>query len=440
MGQRGAVAKHQSNPKLREARIRRGWTEDDLAVKLYELAAELGEPDCAADANQVSKWERGVRNPGRFYRPRLCLALDTGPQELGFEPAPRLTRDIGELKIRLVERRQFLTRTALLAGGLAVRALGVGLDRMAAALTLHAGRDPHVDGDLVRIAASLHEQLDTVAPASLMPQVFGLLEQERELLGERPAPRLLEATIRTAIVAGWLSYNINNRADAGACWTYAEGLARELGSDQMLAWSLGAKSTAYSTVPRRAGSPLDSAASMALLEQAVSLAETGSDLNLRAWLYARRAEEHAVVGERRAAYSDIERASTMLGRYCEGGDDFPIMPGWRDARLARYHGSAAQLVHDYPLAVTILTGTLAALHPSYLPQRAMALTDLGTAYAHLPQPEVEHACDLLGQAHAIAAPAGLGEAGRRVMRARHHLQQWAGDPCVQRLDEQLALV
>jgi hypothetical protein len=84
-----------------------------------------------------------------------------------------------------------------------------------------------------------------------------------------------------------------------------------------------------------------------------------------------------------------------------------------------------------------LTGTLDRLHTSYLPQRAMTLTDLATAYAHLPQPEVEHACDLLGQAHAIAAPAGLGEANRRVMEARHHVQEWADSPSVQRLDEQL---
>jgi len=176
---------------------------------------------------------------------------------------------------------------------------------------------------------------------------------------------------------------------------------------------------------------------MALLEQAITLAKTGSSHALRAWLYARRAEEHAVVGDRRAAYSDIERAYRVMGRQLQGLDDFPILPTWRDARLSRYHGSAAQLVHDHRQAVTILIGTLDTMPISYLPQRAMALTDLATAYAHLPQPEVEHACDLLVEAHAIAAPAGLGEATRRVMEARHHLQQWADSPAVQRLDEQL---
>jgi transcriptional regulator with XRE-family HTH domain len=431
------VAEHYGNRELRHARQRQRWTEDDLAVKLHDLASELGEPDCAVDANQVSKWERGVRNPGRFYRPRLCLALDAEPHELGFDPTPRLLRDLVELRMRLMKRRQFLAQTAIVAGGLAVRASGIDPGRIATAITLHAGRDPHIHGDLVRLAANVAQQVDMVAPASLMPQVVGLLQQERELLKERPAPRLLEATVRTAITAGWLSYNVNNRGDAGAYWSYAESTARDLGSDQMLAYALGVRSSVYSAVPKRAGSPLDAGASMALLEQAISLAKTSTSLALRAWLYARRAEEHAVVGDRRAAYSDIERAYRVMGRQVEGSDDFPILATWRDARLTRYHGSAAQLVHDHRQAVTILTGTLDALRAAYLPQRAMAMTDLATSYAHLPQPEVEHACDLLGQAHAIAAPAGLGEATRRVMEARHHLQQWADSPPVQRLDERL---
>jgi hypothetical protein len=144
-----------------------------------------------------------------------------------------------------------------------------------------------------------------------------------------------------------------------------------------------------------------------------------------------------VVGSKQAAYSDVERAYKVVGRYHLVSDDFPILPTWRDARLTRYHGSVAQLVQDYKQAISILTETLDALNPAYLPQRAMALTDLATAYAYLPQPEVEFASQLLGQAHAIAAPAGLGEATRRVMEARHQLQQWADSPSVRRLDEQL---
>jgi transcriptional regulator with XRE-family HTH domain len=440
VGQRGPIARHYGNPNLREARLRHGWTEDDLAVKLHELAAELGESDCAVDANQISKWERGVRRPGRFYRPRLCLALEAEPDTLGFDPTPRLASDIKELRMRLMKRRQFLAQTALVAGWLAVRPPGVDPAKLATVLPINAGRDPHVYGDLVRIAASFTVQLDMVSPASLMPQVLGLLHQERELLKERRAPRLLEVTIRTAIAAGWLSYNVNNRGDAGAYWSYAESLARDLDSSQLVAYALGVRSSVYSAVPKRGRSPLDAAASMSLLDEAILLAKTGTSVPLRAWLYCRRAEEHAVVGNRREAYSDVERAYKVMGRLREGADDFPILPAWKDARLTRYHGSAAQLVQDHRQAVTILSSTLDSLNPSYLPQRAMALTDLAIAYAHLPKPEVEHSCDLLAQAYAIAAPAGIGEASRRVLEARHHLQQWADSPSVQRLDEQLRAI
>lgn len=86
------------NSELRAARLRRRWTEDDVAVRLYELAEELGEAAPGVDANQVSKWERHARNPGRYYRPRLCLIFECTPTELGFEATPRLLRDLEELR------------------------------------------------------------------------------------------------------------------------------------------------------------------------------------------------------------------------------------------------------------------------------------------------------------------------------------------------------
>src|SRR2546423_478586 len=128
------------------------------------------------------------RTAGRFYRPRLCLALDAEPQTLGFEVTPRLARDIRELRMRLMKRREFMVHTALVAGGFAVRAPRLDPAKLAGVLSIDAGRDPHVYGDLLRIAASFAVQLDMVSPSSLMQQVLGLLQQERELLKERRAP------------------------------------------------------------------------------------------------------------------------------------------------------------------------------------------------------------------------------------------------------------
>lgn len=418
---------------------RRRLRREDVVAALQLLADELGESHPGVDANHVSKWFNGTRNIGPYYRPRLCVALDSSPEELDMEPTPRLKRDVNDLRMRSMNRRQFLAKTALVVGSLTLGLPGVDAGRMAT-MAMRGGQDSQVYEDLLRITVGFADQLDMVAPTSLMPQVFGLLEQEKALLHDRSAPSLLEVTTRTAIVAGWLAYNVNNRGDAGAFWDYAEERARELGSDQMLAYALGVKSTIWSAVPKRGSSALDAAISTSLLDQAISLAKKGSAPSLRGWLYSRRAEEHAVAGNRRGAYADIDRAYKVLGRNQLSSDDFPILRTWKDARLSRYHGSVAELVHDHREAIAILTSTLAQLPPSYLPQRAMAMTDLATAYARLPRPEVEHSSDLLGQAHDIAAPAGLGEAMRRIMEVRHHLQPWVHTPAVKQLDERLRLV
>jgi transcriptional regulator with XRE-family HTH domain len=104
MGPRGSMAPQVGNPLLRAARLRRRWTADDVAVRLRQVAEELGDPKPAADGSQVSKWERGVRSPGRFYRPRLCLVFEAMPQEIGLPANPRLLQDIGDLARRRLDR------------------------------------------------------------------------------------------------------------------------------------------------------------------------------------------------------------------------------------------------------------------------------------------------------------------------------------------------
>src|SRR3982074_2794386 len=92
-------------PKLRAARQARGWTEDDLAVAVLDLAESLGEPEPKINGSQVSKWERGDRNPGLYYRARLCVALECTPEHLGFPATPTISRCIRELMRRVQEDR-----------------------------------------------------------------------------------------------------------------------------------------------------------------------------------------------------------------------------------------------------------------------------------------------------------------------------------------------
>src|SRR2546421_197145 len=96
---------------LRAQRQRRGWTHADVAAGLHTLAEELDEPLPGVDANLVCKWENGQRTPGPFYQPRLCLLFGMEPEALGFQPTPRLLRDLQGLSMIRVKRRQFLMAT-----------------------------------------------------------------------------------------------------------------------------------------------------------------------------------------------------------------------------------------------------------------------------------------------------------------------------------------
>lgn len=60
------------NERLKRARHEQGWTQAELAEKL----------DTSFET--VSRWERGIKAPGAFYRKKLCDVFGKTAQELGF--------------------------------------------------------------------------------------------------------------------------------------------------------------------------------------------------------------------------------------------------------------------------------------------------------------------------------------------------------------------
>ncbi len=423
---------------LRRAREQRHWTKDDVVASLVNLAHELSEAPPRIDPNLVGKWERGDRNPGKYYAPRLCVILDASPENLGFLPRPRLLITIRDLKSRLTKHRQSAVRIALTVG-----TMGTSHDTEWGRLGgLVPENEPHRPEDFQRLASNLASQLDTVAPVNLMPQAYSLLKQAKRHLERVRQVDILVAACNTAIVAGWLSYNVHNRGDARAMWSYAYDLAEQSGSGQLRAYVLGCRSYLFSGVPRRGETWHDASVPISLLDDAIQAAAHTASPSLRAWLYARRAEEHAVVGTRDKALHDLTAAFAALGRRIPSlsANDVPILTSWTDARLARYHGSMAQLLGDYAEAARILRTTLDQLDGTFLPQRAMAMTDLATIYARQDQSEPEKAASLLSEALQISEQTGLTEASMRVAEARRYLSPWHAEPFVRRLDEQLRFV
>src|SRR5215467_12036128 len=64
------------NELLRQERLLRGWTQQDLAGRI------------ATDGYAVNRWERGRATPSPYFRQRLCALLGKNAQDLGLVGAP----------------------------------------------------------------------------------------------------------------------------------------------------------------------------------------------------------------------------------------------------------------------------------------------------------------------------------------------------------------
>lgn len=414
---------------LRAARLRRRWTEDDVAVRLHQLAIELGEQPPGADANTVSKWERGARNVGRHYRPRLCLVFEAAPEQLGFAPTPRLLQDVADLaRCRPEGVRQpgsdhvdeHLDQARLDA---TVRHLWP-IDR------------PLLD-DLEAGAWEFARRAEAEPPRSVLPAMQRLLGVLEELL-TRSHPAALEARLhavasRVAELVGFSSYIAALRVDAFNAYAVAEAMAREAGSGELLAMAMAARSRLYSRGTQGTGSP---ERAIALLSAAELAAGPTSPAGLRAWTHGRRAEEHAELGDDLASGRDLERAY----RIAEASPgDVNLFSPRSSAWLVGYAGARALKLGRGAEAIRIYNDVLARTDPGLLWERSLALTHLAAAWSLEDDPD--RACDLLVQAVDLCV-AGGGQSGiRHALRAREQLPgAWRGSPALRRLDEALRAV
>src|SRR5436309_5716678 len=74
--------RRRTNQKLVDARLGRGWTQNQVATAAHQAAAQRGLPEPGIDANQVSRWERGSK-PHLYHGYLLCLAFGLPPSQLG---------------------------------------------------------------------------------------------------------------------------------------------------------------------------------------------------------------------------------------------------------------------------------------------------------------------------------------------------------------------
>ncbi len=73
----------QPNHVLRQERLRRGWSQKKVADQLHLLSRDE-EVGAGVNADMVSKWERGEKQPRPYYQEKLCLLYGTSADQLGF--------------------------------------------------------------------------------------------------------------------------------------------------------------------------------------------------------------------------------------------------------------------------------------------------------------------------------------------------------------------
>jgi tetratricopeptide (TPR) repeat protein len=314
-------------------------------------------------------------------------------------------------------------------------------DKVASALGGITRLDERLLDDLEAVTKSLVDDYWTASPASVVPAVEGHLGGLRNLLASQAVGgvgrRLRRIASDTAALGGWLAFRLESRSDAHALWAFAAALAEEAGDGPLRAYALISRSNLYSATWRD-GQGGDTDTAIALLDAAEAATGSLSSPLLRAWLYARRAEEHAVQGAALGCYADLERAAEALSQASTSNDGF--LRSWNLDQLAAYQGNCAQLLGRPQEAAMILEEALPRIPPSLISQRCAALTNLASAHAQRSEEGVEQACVRLSEALAVAGPAGLAVAQQRILGVRdRRLASLAKLPAVQQLDEQLRI-
>jgi transcriptional regulator with XRE-family HTH domain len=83
----GAARIYVPNVQLREHRLRRNLTLEEVADALTALAWERFAVRVGVNAGMVGKWERGEKRPSRFYQRLFVLLYGVPADQLGFRPA-----------------------------------------------------------------------------------------------------------------------------------------------------------------------------------------------------------------------------------------------------------------------------------------------------------------------------------------------------------------
>jgi len=303
--------------------------------------------------------------------------------------------------------------------------------------------DLQLVGDLRAVTLASVQEIHSASPVGLLAPARSHLEYLTGLLRAGP-PSQVERPLRlvtgeAAIVAGWLAFLTNDRAEAQRCYDVASEQARQAGDELLAAQTRIPMSYLHS--PRysgqgRDGRPGDPAAALRLLDEA-SRASRRLSAPMRGWLAGCAAAEHASLGAADAARAELDHAADALADI-RPGEERQFLALWEPTRLDSYAGLCAILLADSRQAEETLRRALEHADPALVRHRIGILIDLGVAC--LLQRKLDEGCDDLGAASTLAAQHGLPIVEGRILDVRRQwLSRHSDHPAVRALDERLHL-
>jgi transcriptional regulator with XRE-family HTH domain len=422
--------------RLAAYRVAARLTQGEVATLLSKLSYELDGIRANVTAEMISRWERGARRPSRVYRRLLCELHDADEVELGLRlpPVPAYAGDQNRGTGDELKRREFLHYLALFSGMTAI-----DVERMAQAFDRPGGASEQLLDDLHRVALTYARDAHVQAPADLLPAVTGHLACLQRLLEvSQPASagrRLRVIAGESAALAGWLAYLLDRNQTAVTHYAMAESLASEAGDGRLRAHVLTLRSWLYSSISRRAPgeSPLTA---ITLLDEAFQCAGPHAPPVLRAWMLARRAQQHAAHGNGRAADRDLDTICSVLGRYASPPTE-GFLTHWRpEARVTSSRGKCAMFLGRTG-AVGILEEAWKRTDRRLTAQRSAIENDIAAACLSRRDPDIERACAMLSSSLTLASQVGAASCVQHARDVRRLLDPWRAAPAVRALDEQL---
>jgi transcriptional regulator with XRE-family HTH domain/tetratricopeptide (TPR) repeat protein len=414
-------------PRLRELRAEVGWTQQQLADKLAQLAWNHGQGHAAVNADMVAKWERGVKGVSPRYRALLCQLFGVTADQLGLGPtvsaAPsRPVRDAESLVSMLDDAASLLDQLGAAGTALAPQMLSAWKDTVTSRRTMLGLLDPAASDPAghARAATATIPELEQLAqrygalhatadPAVLLTPVAAHLRMVTTMLGRDNTAserrRLLRNRAMVATFAGRLAYeDLGDTISGRAYFSLAVDSAREADDHHTAATVRG-----YTARLAHA----EGMTNAALDHLAAALADAESAAVLAPWLASIQAIIHADSGNHTAADALHHVQPTTSQPITRAS----LLPDYGPAHAAAASGHVHLQAGNHTAARAALTAALDQLPRTARRARILALTDL--AMVELREGKLSDACR-----HATTAaellhriPYATGTARLRAFRA-----------------------